>query len=94
MSRYRIDEPIPTSTTAHIYGPDGRVLGQIYRADGPESLRFKHFIEDYDEIVEVLRNAAKIAFDITVGDFDYGDVFKFRKQVDVLLECIDGEETQ
>jgi len=94
MSRYRVDEPIPTSTTAHIYGPDGQVIGQIYGADGPESLRFKHFIEDYDEIVEVLRNAAKIAFDITVGDFDYGDVFKFRKQVDVLLECIDGEETE
>jgi hypothetical protein len=94
MSRYRVDEPIPTSTTAHIYGLDGQVIGQIYGADGPESLRFKHFIEDYDEIVEVLRNAAKIAFDITVGDFDYGDVFKFRNQVDVLLECIDGKEAE
>ena len=94
MSRYRVDEPIPTSTTAHIYGPDGQVLGQIYKADDTESLRFKRFIEDYDEIVEALRNAAKIAFDITVGDFDYGDVFKSLNQVDILLERIDGKEAK
>ena len=94
MSTYRVDEPNAVSGTLDIYGPDGQVIGQIYGADGPESLRFKHFIEDYDEIVEVLRNAAKIAFDITGGNFDYGDVFKFRNQVDVLLECIDGEEAE
>lgn len=59
MSRYRVDEPIPTSTTAHIYGPDGRVIGQIYRADDSESLRFKRFIEAHDEIVTVLRQIAE-----------------------------------
>ena len=45
MSRYRVEEPIPTSTTAHIYGPDGQVLGQIYRADDPEAKRIKAWIE-------------------------------------------------
>ena len=59
MSRYRIDEPIPTSTTAHIYGPDGQVLGKVYRADDTESLRLKRFIESHDEIVTVLRQIAE-----------------------------------
>jgi hypothetical protein len=59
MSRYRIDEPIPISTTAHIYGPDGKVIGQIYRADDTESLRLKRFIEAHDEIVTVLRQIAE-----------------------------------
>lgn len=94
MSRYRIEEPIATSTTAHIYGPDGQVLGKVYRADDTDTEHLKRFIEDYDEIVEVLRNAAKIAFDITAGDFDHGDVFNLLNQVDVLLECIDGKEAQ
>jgi hypothetical protein len=103
MSRYRIDEPIPTSTTAHIYGPDGRVIGQIYGAGDPDTEHLKRFIEDYDEIVEVLRNAAKIGSDIAAiallpeklqGDFDYGDAFNFFNQVGVLLECIDGKEAK
>jgi hypothetical protein len=94
MSRYRVEEASAVYTTRNIYGLDGQIIGQIYGAGDPDAERFKHFIEDYDEIVEVLRNAAKIAFDITVGNFDYGDVFKFRNQVDVLLECIDGEETE
>jgi hypothetical protein len=103
MSRYRVEEPSAASNTLDIYGPDGRVIGQIYGADDTESLRFKLFIEDYDEIVKVLRNAAKIAFDITAGDFDhaaglswrsFGDVFNLLNQVDVLLECIDGKEAE
>lgn len=94
MSTYRVEEPNAVSNTLDIYGPDGQVIGQIYGADDTESLRFKHFIEDYDEIVEVLRNAAKIAFDITAGDFDHGDVFNLLNQVDVLLECIDDKEAQ
>ena len=103
MSRYRIDEPIPTSTTAHIYGPDGQVLGQIYRADDTESLRLKRLIEAHDEIVTVLRDAAKIGFDIAAiallpeklqGDFDYGDAFNFFNQVGVLLERLDGKEAE
>jgi len=59
MSRYRIDGPIPASMTAHIYGPDGQVLGKVYKADNPESLRFKRFIEAHDEIVTVLRQIAE-----------------------------------
>ena len=58
MSRYRIDGPIPASATAHIYGPDGQVIGKIYRADAPESLRLKRFIEAHDEIIAALRSAA------------------------------------
>jgi hypothetical protein len=56
MSRYRIEEPIPTSTTAHIYGPDGQVLGQIYRADDPEAKRIKAWIEAAPESDGVLDN--------------------------------------
>lgn len=92
--RYRVDEPNAVSNMLDIYGPNGRVIGQIYGAGDPDAEHLKHFIEDYDEIVEVLRNAAKIAFDITAGDFDHGDVFNLLNQVDVLLECIDGKEAQ
>ena len=93
MSRYRVDQST-AADVINIYGPDGRVIGQIYGAGDPDAEHLKRFIEDYDEIVEVLRNAAKIAFDITAGDFDHGDVFNLLNQVDVLLECIDGKEAE
>jgi hypothetical protein len=84
MSRYRVEEPIPTSTTAHIYGPDGQVLGQIYRAEDPESLRFKRFIEAHDEIIDALLDAASaIVFSLVRTN-----------QIDTLIERINGKEAQ
>ena len=64
----------------------------VVRKNDIEFRRLKRFIDAHDEIVDLLRNAAKIAFDITAGDFDHGDVFNLLNQVDVLLECIDGKE--
>ena len=84
MSRYRVDEPIPTSTTAHIYGPDGQVLGQIYRTDEPESERLKRFIEAHDQIVTVLRGAMRV-----LGPKDcYAPI------IEKLINRIDGKEAQ
>lgn len=84
MSRYRVDEPIPTSTTAHIYGPDGQVLGQIYRTDEPESERLKRFIEAHDQIVTVLRGAMH-----ALGPKDC-----YTPIIEKLINRIDGEERQ
>ena len=86
MSRYRVEEPIPTSTTAHIYGPDGQVLGQIYRADDTESLRLKRFIEAHDEIFDLLRSAA--------NELHEWDAFHETNQIDALIERINGEEAE
>jgi hypothetical protein len=86
MSRYRVDEPIPTSTTAHIYGPDGRVLGQIYRANDPESLRFKRFIEAHDEIIDALLDAAI--------ELHEAGLSVRTNQIDTLIERINGKEAQ
>ena len=47
--RYRVDEPNAVSNTLDIYGPDGRVIGQIYGADDPDAEHLKRFIEDYGE---------------------------------------------
>jgi len=84
MSRYRIDGPIPASKTAHIYGPDGQVLGKIYRANNPESLRFKRFIEAHDGILMTLRGAKHV-----LGPRDC-----YTPIIETLLRRLEGEEAQ
>jgi hypothetical protein len=96
MSRYRVEEPIPTSTTAHIYGPDGQVLGQIYKADAPEAEHLKRFIEAHDVILNMLRNSANEMHYVfsALWRSNVQDLFELTNQMDALVGHIDGKEAQ
>ena len=102
MSRYRVDEPIPTSTTAHIYGPEGQVLGQIYRTNDTESERLKRFIEAHDEILDVLRDISQALHEQFAGPAvvqpsqvdKYAFWQRILREVDDLINRIDGEESE
>ena len=93
MSRYRV-EPCKVSKTFNIYGSGGQVLGYIYKTDDPEILRFKRYIESYDEIMEMLGNAASDMHRVfsALSRSNIQDAFELTNEMDDLIERIKGEE--
>lgn len=93
---YRVEEPSAASNTLDIYGPDGRVIGQIYGAGDPDAEHLKRFIDAHDVILNMLRNSANEMHYVfsALWRSNVQDLFELTNQMDALVGHIDGKQAQ